>query len=81
MFPLSPVFGIKGLDTELFNEERLAEDIHSSGKCNVVSRPHPSPSAKEWQMLISKGLRGFSAVDFPENTQKTPRKTKLKCTD
>jgi hypothetical protein len=46
----------------------------------IVSEPHPSLSEKEWQMMISKGLRGFLAVDFPENTHKRGTKDEHKCT-
>jgi hypothetical protein len=45
-----------------------------------VSEAHPSLSEKEWQMLNSKGLRGFRIVDFPENTYKRGKKDGEKCT-
>jgi hypothetical protein len=46
----------------------------------IVSEAHPSLSEKEWQMLNSKGLRGFLAVDFPENTHKRGKKDGRNCT-
>jgi hypothetical protein len=46
----------------------------------IASKAHPSLSEKEWQMMISKGLRGFLAVDFPENTHKRGKKHGINCT-